>query len=89
MSLSKHELKLAGILLAQAAEETTRRGCNDFLWPEFFPSTARQDLVRAMAEDDHYTPLQVEERVQQDTYGKYGPPDWWVMMYLAKRLQEE
>jgi trimethylamine:corrinoid methyltransferase-like protein len=86
-------LKLAGELLDLASTAFTRHGCNDWKWPEDWSHAARVRFARAMVADNtKRTPRQFtaedKEKVESMAEGEYGPPDWWVMAFLASQLQE-
>lgn len=75
-------LKLAGQLLELASDKFSNHGCNDWEWPEGWSVEDRREFARAIAEEDGYDP---EAYVAE---GRYGPGDWEVMSFLAKRLED-
>jgi hypothetical protein len=84
---------LAGELLEAASSQFSRHGCNDWKWPEDWTGAERFAFADAMVRDNVGKPtgrLTAEQREQVAGYtdGEYGPPDWWVMAFLGKRLAE-
>lgn len=86
--MTPSELRLASTLLEMASEEFSNHGCNDFAWPDWFPVEERASLVFAMEIANSGDASQAGEMVQDYAQGKYAPPDWWLMSYLAKRLSQ-
>lgn len=82
-------LRLAGQLLSKAADEFGNHGCNDWEWPDWFPVRERETFVRAMERANNPASDRADEVA--DSVGRYatreyGPPDWWVMSFLADEL---
>lgn len=91
--INKRWLALAGQLLSAAAEDFSNHGCNDWKWPADWTSDKRRELATAMVEANigrprhAFTASDVTE-VESLCNGDYGPPDWWVMKFLGKQLQD-
>ena len=83
--------ELAGELLDVASREFSNHGCNDWQWPPGWTTAQRRELVSAMVSDNtgraakDFTDEDKEE-IKHMTKGAFGPPDWWVMLFLAKQL---
>ncbi len=87
-------LAVAGGLLDRAAGALSNRGCNDWRWPANWSPEERQRLAEAMVADnlrksvDQLTDAEIDEACTHAT-GEFGPPDWWVARFLARKLIEE
>jgi hypothetical protein len=84
-------LNLAGELLGLASSSFSNRVCNDWKWPEHWSPADRLSFAEAMVRDNVRKPvgdLTAEEsnEVKSMAGGVYGPPDWWVMIFLGNRL---
>lgn len=85
-------LKVAGELLERASNEFVNHGCNDWKWPEGWTEADKLEFATCIVEDnvgrprDKFNPLDIEDR---DTLarGGLGPSDWWVMLFLGRKLQ--
>jgi hypothetical protein len=86
-------LVLAGELLETASGQFSNHGCNDWTWPADWTKAERVEFATAMVCDnvkrarDELTKEDREE-IKHFATSEYGPPDWWVMAFLASRLQE-
>lgn len=83
---------LAAQLLQEASQLYANHGCNDWKWPANWTPVDRENLADAMVRDNvGYSNLRDED--VEDIYGliagDYGPPDWWVMLFLSKQLAME
>lgn len=82
---------VAGLLLDLAADTFSNHGCNDWKWPKLWTRDDRLKLVIAMVcenvrrTSDQLTPDDREE-IESMVSGEFGPPDWWVMRFLARQL---
>ncbi len=84
--------KLAGDLLQEASESLSNAGCNDWKWPADWTPAERLELARAMVADnvqctERELTADLEAEAAELVSGPWGPPDWWVALYLAKQLQ--
>jgi hypothetical protein len=84
---------LAGELLKAASSQFSSHGCNDWEWPDDWTHAERLALSEAMVRDNVRKPtgeLTAGERqdAEEMAKGEYGPPDWWVMLFLGKRLAQ-
>ena len=74
-------LSVAAEMLDLASEEFSNHGCCDWEFPADWTLSDKQELVEAMHEDngspEEYNPNYL------------SVPDWWVMCFLASRLQKE
>ena len=85
---------VAGGLLDRAADRFANHGCNDWKWPKSWSRDDRLKLAIAMVcENVSRTPEQLtpddREDVERMVSGEHGPPDWWVMRFLARQLIAE
>lgn len=74
-------LKLAGDFLEKASDVVSNHGCNDWSWPENWSLEERQEIVKAMYEDNG-DPKNFDPN-------KLDVPDWWIMSFLATKLKED
>jgi hypothetical protein len=84
-------LRLAGELLELASEKFSNKGCNDWDWPADFTDEDRQKMAAAMVAGNvgkSVSQLTADETAEVADLARRGPPDWWVMSFLAKRLSE-
>lgn len=84
-------LSLAGDMLDIAAERFANRGCSDWSWPEDWSPDDRREFAEALvAANVKRAPdkLTAADRADVEAMCKsdYGPPDWWVMAFLAGKL---
>lgn len=69
------------------------RTCHDWRWPEHWSQEARRELCRAMVADnlrlepEQLTPEQLQT-VEHYATGVHGPPNWWVVAFLADQCKE-
>ena len=85
-------LPVAAELLESASLAFSVFVCNDWKWPADWSPTDRFDLAAQMVAAN--TGRAVEEFSRADreevdsmVTGAYGPPDWWVMSFLASQLK--
>jgi hypothetical protein len=84
-------LAVAGALFIRASQEFSNHGSNDWEWPADWTPEERFAFATAMVSDNvqrppsEFTALDRED-ADHLARGKYGPPDWWVMLFLGKRL---
>lgn len=84
--------KLAGEMLELASEQFSNHGCNDWEWPDDWTPEERHNLAIEMVAHNirksvsGLTQHEMEE-VNHWASGKFGPPDWWVMSFLADKLK--
>lgn len=81
--------KLAGSLLEEASEVMSNRTCNDWKWPDDWTLEERREFAEAMQIDNNPSTDLSEEDSENLWNHEYGPDDWWVMSFLAKKLQED
>lgn len=89
MKIGPLHLRLAGHLLSMAAEEFGNHGCNDWDWPDWFPADEREAFVRAMEKANNPATDradEIQESVDMYAGNDGGPPDFWVMGFLADEL---
>ncbi len=85
-------LRLAGELLGLASDQFSNHGCNEWEWPADWSAVERRQLAEAIVRDNvrktNGEKLNTEEagQVKHMASGKHGPPDWWVMAFLAGQL---
>lgn len=84
-------LKLAGSLLELASREFSNHGCNDWKWPEDWNRADRWAFAEAMVRDNVGNATGIltaenKEEIEHMAGRQYGPPDWWVMAFLASWL---
>mgnify|MGYP000367218483 FL=1 len=82
---------LAAAMLDTAADSFANHGCNDWQWPADWSRAKRRRLAVAMVADNVGRPpaqFTAADRAEVDDLcrGAHGPPDWWVMRFLAGRL---
>lgn len=87
-------MAVAGALLQTAGERFSNHGGNDWRWPAGWDEDQRRALAEAMVCDnlgktlDQLTDNDLEE-VERHVAVDFGPPDWWVMKFLGRKLIEE
>ena len=90
LTMKKHWLKLAGELLELASKKFANHGCNDWKWPTAWTVNQRWEFAREMA-IANVKGRELTEEDQRDIAEfcreEFGPPDWWVMTFLATKLQ--
>lgn len=86
-------MKLAGCFLEQAAEIFSNHGCSDWRWPEDWSADDRREMATLMVLENVHaaSPSELTEGDREDVDrfcdGIYGPPNWWVMQFLTRRLR--
>jgi hypothetical protein len=79
-------LRLAGHVLDLYSDGQVARGCDDLAWPEWFPVSEREPLVREM--ERWNGPEEGREKEIAATVALYAPsasapPAWWIAGFFA------
>lgn len=89
-NLDRKLLQMAGELLDSAADEFSNHGCNDWHWPDYMSPGDRLAVARMMEAFNRRkaeSALTDNEATEAVHMANTGPPDWWIMRFLASRLQ--
>lgn len=92
--LRREWLAVAADLLMDAAYGLGDRGCNDWRWPEGWTRGDRVEFAGALVRDNERVAPGAEltapqrQQVADLVRGEFGPPDWWVALFLAKWIRE-
>jgi hypothetical protein len=92
--VNKKWADLAADMLGLAADDFANHGCDDWKWPADWSAEDRRAFAAAMHEANNRKPeadfgAHEREDLEHDLKGEYGPPNWWVMRFLAARLRGE
>lgn len=89
--LNRKLMRVACQLLDMASDKYSDHGCNDWAWPEYLTANDRLAVARMMYADKKrksVPELTAEENEDAAHMVKTGPPDWWMMSFLSKRLAQ-
>jgi hypothetical protein len=83
---------VAAGMLRSASSQFSSHSCNDWEWPADWSQAERVALFAAMlchnvGRTENDLTQQDREDIEGMCRGKYGPPDWWVMRFLADALE--